>query len=157
MREEKRSEIIHDALNFLDDEMIDEVENLRGGFVTTEETMVEKSVTEMKKKAGRKNISWKKWTALAAGIGFFIMIGGIWDRVTLESHDMNNRPEDIEGIFENAEIKDEVEKDNADDVVDSDATFEGECEDFMESIKETEGFTEMENSTEIEDVTEIEE
>ena len=30
MREEKRSEIIQDALNFLDDEMIKDVETLRG-------------------------------------------------------------------------------------------------------------------------------
>ena len=30
MRAEKRSEIIHDALNFLDDEMIEEVDALRG-------------------------------------------------------------------------------------------------------------------------------
>ena len=31
MKEEKYSEIIHDALNFLDDEMIEEVDRLRGG------------------------------------------------------------------------------------------------------------------------------
>ena len=31
MREEKKSEVIQDALNYLDDDMIEEVDILRGG------------------------------------------------------------------------------------------------------------------------------
>ena len=55
MREEKKSEIILDALNFLDDEMIEEVDALRGGFITTEETMAEETVTEIVEQ-----INWKR-------------------------------------------------------------------------------------------------
>ena len=73
MKEENRSEIIHDALNLLDDEMIEEVDKLRGGVL-------------MEKKPR----SWRKWVALAASICLLIVAFDVWDaqhRVTLESAD----------------------------------------------------------------------
>ena len=65
MREENRSEIIHDALNLLDDALIEEVEELRGG-------VVEKEIP-------KKIYSWKKWTALAASVCVFFVAGAVWN------------------------------------------------------------------------------
>ena len=72
MREEKRSEIIHDALNFLDDEMIEEVGKLR-----------EKEEQQPMKGNGiqpsrRKLKNWHKWTSLAACLCVLIIACGLW-------------------------------------------------------------------------------
>lgn len=81
MREEKRCEIIHDALNFLDDELVEDVEKLRG-FVEKEETEQSSNIkkqlfflknaahTTNKKRYGR------RFAALAASV--CVLIAGTW-------------------------------------------------------------------------------
>ena len=63
MREEKYSEIIHDALNFLDDEMIEEVDHLRGGVsvesVSTQASMQEEIKDFSQKKAKAASETWR--------------------------------------------------------------------------------------------------
>lgn len=153
MREEKRSEIIQDALNFLDDEMIEEVESLRDGLVAAEESMKEENIREFRQKVVRKNTPWRKWATLAAGMAIFVLLGGIWDGINPEVHDMNTNPENMDGFYVDEEAKDKLESNNADDIVDSDATIEEENEDFMESLEEA---TETEESTETGEFTEME-
>lgn len=156
MREEKKSEIIQDALNFLDDEMLEEVEALREGLVAAQESTKEKNAREFKKKAARKSTPWRKWTTLAAGMAIFILLGGIWGGINPEVHDMNTNPENMDGFYVDEEAKDKLESNNTDDIVDSDVIFEGENEDFMESMEEeTEETTETEEFTEMEAATEI--
>lgn len=82
MREEKYSEIIHDALNFLDDEMIEEVDRLRGG-VSVESINAEPQPQEENVKiiefALKKQYSWRKWAALAASICLLVVVGNAWE------------------------------------------------------------------------------
>lgn len=93
MREENRSEIIHDALNFLDDELIEEVDKLRGGVsvvgVSHEETDLNETGDTMAYVQSKKNdtsgkmlkqgYSWKKWAALAASICLLVVAGNAWE------------------------------------------------------------------------------
>ncbi len=75
MREKKRSEIIQDALEFLDDEMIEEVEKMRGGYLkldTEESQEITLNITEPKKT----HYPWRKWTALAASV--CLLVAGSW-------------------------------------------------------------------------------
>lgn len=60
MKYEKRSELLHDALNFLDEDMINDVEKLRNGDTKSEITPIEKKV------------SWRRWAALAASVCILI-------------------------------------------------------------------------------------
>lgn len=86
MKQENKSEIIHDALNLLDDEMIEEVEKLRGG-----EPLVQKELRP-----------WRKWAALAASVCLFIVVGGIWnagirkDTLQQESADQESISDDMD-------------------------------------------------------------
>ena len=68
MREEKRSEIIHDAIGFLDDELIEDVDALRSGVTPS-----------MKEKTPRPMFLKRKWVAIAASICLFFVIGHMWD------------------------------------------------------------------------------
>lgn len=81
MREENRSEIIHDALNFLDDEMIEEVDRLRGG-VSVENASTQTQVQDENDKlisfASENRHPWRKWVALAAGI-CLVIVGNVWE------------------------------------------------------------------------------
>lgn len=75
---ENRSEIIHDALNFLDEEMIEEVEALRG-FVEKEEFKQDSDSEKQRisiQTALQKKKFWRKWTALAASV--CVLIAGSW-------------------------------------------------------------------------------
>lgn len=93
MSEEKRSEVIHDALHYLDDEIIEEVEELRG-YVKKEEmkdssdmenqipfSKMEKQRSvdgDIPEKVERLRFmkSWRKWMTLAAS--FCVLIAGSW-------------------------------------------------------------------------------
>lgn len=66
MREEMKSEIIHDAIGFLDDEMIEEVDALRTGVVL-----------ETIENDRKKLVSWRKWGVLAASIAVILIAGNI--------------------------------------------------------------------------------
>lgn len=138
MRGEKRSEIIHDALNFLDDEMIEEVDALRGGFVTTKETMEEETVTEMKKKAVRKGTAWRKWAALAASISLFILVGKVWSGMDSTAEDMNMGLQNQESIQEDENQENiypdsNLDIEHTDDLVDSDEKFQEESKDYIQN------------------------
>ena len=90
MREEKRSEIILDALNALDDEMIKDVENLRGMSIK------------------KKKSPWRKLTAMAAGICVFVICGwmassGLFSPVENTNERNENTDEDITEITGGAE------------------------------------------------------
>lgn len=64
MKQEKRSEIIHDALNLLDDEMIEEVEKIRGGVVLDKvmaSTTEEESKEEQELFVQQEFRPWRKW------------------------------------------------------------------------------------------------
>lgn len=68
MREEQKSEIIHDAMQFLDDELIEDVDALRSG------------MNPSKQEKGLRTILLKrKWVAVAASICVIILAGGIWE------------------------------------------------------------------------------
>lgn len=104
MKQENKSEIIHDALNLLDDEMIEEVEKLRGG-----EPLVQKELRP-----------WRKWAALAASVCLFIVVGGIWNagirKDTLQQEDENITMEDKQ------ENIDKIQQESADQESISDNT-----------------------------------
>ncbi|MBQ2901543.1 MAG: hypothetical protein IJE49_06805 [Agathobacter sp.] len=118
MREENRSEIIHDALNLLDDALIEEVEELRGG-------VVEKEIP-------KKIYSWKKWTALAASVCVFFVAGAVWNLglekdifsigfVNVESKDAEaGLKNDADEDMENEEVKDLLDG-NISDGIDAEA------------------------------------
>jgi len=112
MREEKRSELIHDALNFLDEEMIEDVDELRGSVVERE--------------APKKRYSWRKWTALAASVCVLIIVGAVWGSsgelgifemgfVTLESDNANNDKQDG---FSDESVVEDMEANEEKDVLD---------------------------------------
>lgn len=77
MREKNRSEIIHDALHMLDDEMIEEVEELRGQIAVEKcETDATETVLEVKDiRTKKRKVSWKKWTAFAASMCVLVVCG----------------------------------------------------------------------------------
>lgn len=87
MRQENKSEIIHDALNLLDDEMIEEVEKLRGG-----EPLVQKELRP-----------WRKWAALAASVCLFIVVGGIWN-AGIRKDTLQQESADQESISDNTKV-----------------------------------------------------
>lgn len=143
MRGEKRSEIIHDALNFLDDEMIEEVDVLRGGFVTTKETIEEETVTEMKKKAVRKGTAWRKWATLAASISLFILVGKVWSGMDSIAEDMNMGLQNQESIQEDVNQENiypdsNLDIEHTDDLADSDEKFQEDSKDFIEESDKSE-------------------
>ena len=128
MRVEERSEHIHDALNFLDNEMIEDVEELRGNVV---------EISKEKKRF----FSWNKWTAFAAVMALIILVGGVGNGYSpeFESSDMNNVTPDQESMQEN------IDKES-NDSLDSDAIFDEEhkAEEELEETEETEEETETE-------------
>ena len=78
MSKEKHCEQIHDALQYLDDEMIEDVGELRG-FVEKEK--VEHGSSNKKAWNTKKNGNrmWKKWTAVAASICLLIIGSRIYE------------------------------------------------------------------------------
>ena len=83
MRKEERSEIIHDALGMLDDDIIEEADRLRGHVAETvaereEHIMVSKEQQESGK-GWKKTIRWRRWTALAASICLLLIGSWAWE------------------------------------------------------------------------------
>ncbi|MBQ6844520.1 MAG: hypothetical protein IJO60_07805 [Agathobacter sp.] len=122
MSKEKQGEKIHDALLYLEDEMIEDVEKLRG--------VVEKEESEhssnrgndiyfdekaLKQRSSRYK-SWKKWTALAASV--CLLLAGNW---IYESYIQSSEGEEKildtnqEIVLENK--TDEAAKDNGEDSI----------------------------------------
>lgn len=116
MSEKKRSEIIsseviHDALQFLDDEMIEEVESLRRGFDGLEnlERMEEESYSYepsqtlpikiiKNKEHGRKRNQWRKWGTLAASICVLITGSFIYEAYIRPAEDSNLQLESSDSV-----------------------------------------------------------
>lgn len=92
MREEKYSEIIHDAINFLDDEMIEEVDHLRGGVsienISTQPQDENEKIIEF---ASKKQYAWRKWAALAASICLLVVVGNAWELQKEGAFDTGNQ------------------------------------------------------------------
>ena len=102
MKKEQQSEVIHDALGMLDDDMIEEVARLRGHVAET--------VTEKKEHidgAKKSPIRWRRWTALAASVCLLVIGSWAWDNyLNIEnSSDCND-----EGICESENDKDAVQE-----------------------------------------------
>lgn len=120
MREENRSEIIQDALGFLDDEMIEEVEKLR-------EKEVQEPVKEIEIPQRRRLKNWHKWTGLVACICVLILACGLWNGIENDgignSLDMESAlPENTHPGVEGDEEKDFLEnnkEENKENVEDS--------------------------------------
>lgn len=104
MREENRSEIIHDALNLLDDEMIEEVEKLRGQ-VAVKNT----------------KFPWRKWSALAAGICLVLSTSWIWNSQLSQEGYLSDKEELKDEIGNNpaVEIPEDMEESNQNDEMDN--------------------------------------
>ena len=112
MRKEERSELIHDALNFLDEEMIEDVEELRGN------VGVAKNITEPKKGATSRVLAWKKWAVLAASVCLILGINYVWNDANVESNeynDMNESHDKPESMESNKEENKEENKENITD------------------------------------------
>ena len=84
MKDEKRCECIHDALGYLEDELIEEVDTLRSG------------TTLQKQEDGiRPMFAKRKWIAIAASIALIFIAGNLWNS-TIGNHsapDMESVPE----------------------------------------------------------------
>lgn len=93
MKEENRSEIIHDALNELDDDLIEQVDGLRRKLENAgdEHSSILKT---------RNFISWKKWTAFAASTCVLVIAGWVWGNAILPDGE-NDEKEEI--VFEEQE------------------------------------------------------
>lgn len=138
MREEQKSEIIHDALQFLDDELIEDVDALRNG------------MNPSKQEKGLRTILLKrKWVAVAASICVIILACGIWEyssgiKPSLNENvsDEMNKDDMQEGFFgepgANEETVEDMEKENEffEDCENMNATLDKEEE--VESTEDTE-------------------
>ena len=92
MKEIERSELIHDALNFLDDDMIEEVDRKRCNVYANEHCSECKNSNFVQIKR------WKNWAALAACIGIIVIISGAWNSISQNDflHNLNGEMESIE-------------------------------------------------------------
>lgn len=131
MREENRSEIIHDALNLLDEEMIEEVDRLRGGVV--EKTNVPVKVVEesQNKEVQKMPRSWRKWATLAASVCLLILVGGMWHGgIYEEANHFNEEYQDVETApppvvqDDGVDMEEKEQEDFHDAVVDGDGVNE---------------------------------
>ena len=89
MKEIERSERIHDALDFLDDDMIEEVDRKRCNIYADEQSSECKNSNSIAYKR------WKKWAALAASIAIIVIISGAWNSISQEDK-LHNNMESIE-------------------------------------------------------------
>ena len=107
MREKMKSEIMQDALSFLDDEMIKEVEDLR------EKQELEKNQNK------RQPRFWRRWTGLAASICVLIIAGGVWYGIENDGfkEHMNSGMQESLPTDENTN----VENDSLEDVIDKES------------------------------------
>lgn len=92
MSNENRSELIHDALNLLDEDMIEDVDRLRGNAAET--------VEETKK---IKKVPWRRWTALAASICVLVIGGWAWQNFQKQNLDYEADKENKEDFLSNQE------------------------------------------------------
>ncbi len=109
MKKEDRVETIHDALDYLDDDLIEDVDKLRRNEVET-------SVASFKSKT--KNKSWRKWTTLAASI-CILVAGSLIMGDYLESTEPNGDyvpGTEAESEKDNVDKEEEIASGNLSDV-----------------------------------------
>lgn len=152
MREENISEILHDALQYLDDEMIEEVQALRGGVLVEKSTdfnlqsnpEVEKIENPYKDDWKKEFRPWRKWAALAASVCLFVIVGTAWNALYQEEMGNMENASDIE-----AEMQDEMLNNGVPiggDEADEQDGFENES--FKENLGMQESEPEVEGSLE---------
>lgn len=128
MRAEKRSEIIHDALNFLDDEMIEEVDALRGQLPVDVKDVVSMGTKQ----------PWRKWAVLVASITIFILVGKVWSGMDSSAEDMNMGLQNQESIQEDENQENiypdsNLDVEHTDDLADSDEKFQEDSKDYIQN------------------------
>lgn len=134
MRKEDRAELIHDALNQLDDDLIEDVDRLRGN--------------ELKK---TKMTSWHKWTALAASICILVagslMMGDFLENIEPDRDSVESNQAESENQNDNDNLEDERNPANM-----NDASVEDESEvlDLFEYETEIEAEVSDQSKEEIE-------
>ena len=126
MRKESSSERIHEALNFLDEDMIEEVDQLRWNQMegASDSTDAEKQA-ETVSKSGIKGFSWRRVTALAASLCLLVIGSWAWENYVGPSTEDKMNKEDMEYNDRNPAIMDSQQPDKEDDaaqegVLDSD-------------------------------------
>lgn len=135
MREEQKSEIIHDALQYLDDELIEEVDALRNG------TMPPKQEKRL-----RTIVLKQKWVAVAASICLIILAGSIWNgslggfSSSGEGvHDENDVKENMqEGFFGEPGVNEEFVEDNIENLDKEENDFFEDCENMNATLDKEE-------------------
>lgn len=101
MLEKNRSEIIHDALNQLDDDLIEEVDAIRKSAVNTRD-----------ERSTRKK-TWRHITTIAASIAIFFIAGFVWSEVIVP-----NTVNTEEGFVEESAMEDAHKTDeNKDEII----------------------------------------
>ena len=135
MKKEKQSEKLQDALYYLDDDMIEDVENLRG-FVQENNFESKHQAFSMKKRV------WKKWTALAASICVLFVGGWIYEAFIQPVDDFDKVPEGnqngvIEDVTNEKDGGDFRKEDSISDGMDAPESAEesGEEDACAESLK----------------------
>lgn len=113
MIEKNRSEIIHDALNQLDEDLIEEVNEVRENAVNTtdEQGSSLRDIGSSADKKSQKPFSWRKWTALAASICVLAVVGWVWSDVIIISD---------ENAMEEGIVYEEQDRGNEEEVISSD-------------------------------------
>lgn len=112
MREEKRSEIIHEALNFLEDEIIEETDKLRGGVLVDKKTLrihPEEKGGDVKIIKQKELRPWRKWAAMAASVCLLFLVGGVWNATI--GKEVENLSEDY--LTVDKDVEEEKEQDNS--------------------------------------------
>lgn len=127
MRIEERSERIHDALSFLDDEMIEEVDELRG------EGSAAKKATASTQEGTRRVFAWKRWAVLAASICLVLGINYVWNGSNVESNDYWDDKESLD----NQESMESHKEHNQEDKID--------LEDYHDEIEDSSGVSDAES------------
>lgn len=116
MRDENKINLIHDALNMLDDELILETDEVRKNTenTTIKQGSILKSSTENKRKHKKFGKTWHRLTALAASAAVFLIVGFVWNEVKVPNDTYmqegiveEQAVEDIEDSFEN-ELKNDA-------------------------------------------------
>ncbi len=108
MRKEDRAEIIQDALNLLDDELILEADELREKAANTniEHGSISKINTDNKRTHKKIGKSWHRFMALAASVAVFFIAGFVWSRGIVP-----NGTNTQEGYLEERAVEDTQKKD----------------------------------------------
>lgn len=150
---ENRSEMIHDALNFLDEEMIEEVEKLRG-FVEKEELEcglnLEKQMVSIQTAREKKKF-WRRWSTLAASV--CVLIAGSWiygnyikpadhmENAQASFDDAISNPEDTDMedavVGEDVSAREESLKEESDAVEENSISKDGITDDMTSAMPES--------------------